>query len=100
MTADPGVAPASSMQPAEATARSISDQAEDVRIARLHLRLGMLTIALAELEELEGRSALDAEGLGALAEARWRAGDLEGAADAATRHLDGGGGDPIALCVA
>jgi hypothetical protein len=74
--------------------------AEDLRLARLHLRLGMLDQARAELEDLGRRAALSREGLAALAEARWRGGDLEAAAEAAQRHLDGGGDDPIAIVVA
>jgi len=35
-----------------------------------------------------------------LAEARWRSGDAEGAASAARAHLEAGGNDPVALCIA
>lgn len=73
--------------------------ADDVRIATLHLRLGQLTLARAELEELLGRDALDTDGLAALAEARWRIGDGEPAAAAAAAHLRGGGTDPVAICI-
>jgi hypothetical protein len=74
--------------------------ADDVRIATLHLRLGQLTLARAELEDLLGREALDSHGLAALAEARWRTGDSEAATAAAEAHLEGGGTDPIAICIA
>jgi hypothetical protein len=73
---------------------------EDIRFATLHLRLGQLTLARAELEDLLGRDALDSRGLAALAEARWRTGDADAAADAAEAHLEGGGTDPIAICIA
>ncbi|HEX3264534.1 MAG TPA: hypothetical protein VHR16_02590 [Candidatus Limnocylindrales bacterium] len=73
---------------------------DDIRMARLHLRLGQLTLALAELEDLLGRDALGPRGLGYLAEARWRMGDAQGAATAAEAHLHGGGTDPVALCIA
>ncbi|HXI46416.1 MAG TPA: hypothetical protein VNH13_08955 [Candidatus Acidoferrales bacterium] len=74
--------------------------ADDLRLARLHLRLGMLASARAELEDLDRRGALDLDGRAALAEARWRTGDLDHAADAAQAHLDAGGSDPIAIVVA
>ncbi len=74
--------------------------ADDVRIATLHLRLGQLTLARAELEDLLGRDGLDLNGLAALAEARWRTGDGDAAAAAAEAHLQGGGTDPIAICIA
>ncbi len=68
----------------------------DVAVARLHLRVGMLRMAHAELEELEARGALDADGRLALAEARWRTGDLEAAAEAASAYLRSGGDAPVA----
>jgi hypothetical protein len=73
---------------------------EDVRIATLHLRLGQLTLARAELEDLLGRDALDPAGFAALAEARWRTGDAEAASAAAETHLESGGTDPISICIA
>jgi hypothetical protein len=77
-----------------------SDPGDDVRFAHLHLRLGMLSLALAELEDLERRGLLDGADRSMLAEARWRSGDAEGAAAAARVHLDGGGDDPVAICIA
>lgn len=74
--------------------------AEDLRLARLHLRLGMIEVARAELEDLDRRGALDGAGLAALAEARWRDGELEAAAEAAGAHLRAGGDDLIAIVVA
>jgi hypothetical protein len=73
---------------------------DDVRIARVHLRMGQLLLARAELEDLLGRDALGAGGLAALAEARWRTGDATGAATAAEAHLESGGTDAIAICIA
>jgi hypothetical protein len=85
------------------TATSVSGTgsvADDVRIATIHLRLGQLTLARAELEDLLGRDALDTGGLAALAEARWRTGDGDAASAAAEAHLEAGGTDPIAICIA
>jgi hypothetical protein len=73
---------------------------DDIRIARVHLRLGELTLARAELEDLLRRDVLDTSGLATLAEVRWRTGDGDGAAAAATSHLEAGGSDDVALCIA
>ena len=73
---------------------------DDIRIARVHLRLGELTLARAELEDLLRRDALDVNGLAALAEVRWRTGDGDGAAEAAVSHLNAGGSDDVAVCIA
>jgi hypothetical protein len=86
--------PASSAQPAQGSKRSA-----EVRLARLHLRGGMLALARAELEQLAGTAGLDVDALADLAEARWRSGDLEGAAEAANAHLANGGKEPIAELV-
>jgi hypothetical protein len=72
----------------------------EVRLARLHLRVGMLVLARSELEDLDRRGLLDATALASLAEARWRSGDMDDASTAARAHLDAGGDDPIALCIA
>lgn len=64
------------------------DRAADLVLARLHLRLGSLGLARAELESLAGKNALDDAGIRDLAEARWRTGDLPGAAEAAAAYLD------------
>lgn len=74
--------------------------ADDVRVARVHLRMGQLTLARAELEDLGRRDLLDATSLAALAEARWRTGDMDGAAEAAEAHLEAGGSDDVAMCIA
>jgi hypothetical protein len=84
------------------TLTSASDPARlaDLRMARLHLRMGQLTLARAELEDLYRRDALDVIGLAILAEARWRTGEGPAAAAAALSHLESGGSDDVALCIA
>jgi hypothetical protein len=77
-----------------------TDPATDVRLARLHLRVGQLELARAELEMLAGSGDLDDDGLLALAEARWRTGDLPGAGEAAQACLAGGRNDLLALVIA
>jgi len=72
----------------------------DLRLARLHLRLGSLTLARAELEALAGSGDLDDDGLVDLAEARWRTGDLAGAGEAAGVALEAGAEVLTALVVA
>ena len=72
----------------------------DVRLARLHLRTGATALARAELEWLVIAGALDTDALADLALARWRTGDLEAGADAATAHLEAGGSNVGALVVA
>lgn len=72
----------------------------DIRIARVHLRLGQLTLARAELEDLHRRELLDKTNLAILAEARWRTGEVAAAAEAAQAHIDAGGSDEVALCIA
>jgi hypothetical protein len=62
--------------------------------------MGQLTLARAELEDLLRRDELDVGGLTALAEARWRTGDGAGATEAAVAHLESGGTDDVALCIA
>ncbi|MFO1540516.1 MAG: hypothetical protein ACKOTZ_08775 [Chloroflexota bacterium] len=73
-----------------------SARTTDGRLARLHLRGGMLVLARAELEQMAGAGTLDREALADLAEVRWRTGDLAGAAEPAGAHLAAGGSDPIA----
>jgi hypothetical protein len=72
----------------------------DLVLARLHLRLGSLALARAELETLAGRDALDEGGLVDLAEARWRTGDIAGAGEAAVAALTDEEGPLLALVVA
>lgn len=77
-----------------------STSADDLRLARVHLRMGQLTLARAELEDLLRRDLLDPASFATLAEARWRTGDTAAAAEAASAHLDAGGQDEVALCIA
>ncbi|HEY7590206.1 MAG TPA: hypothetical protein VH723_04385 [Candidatus Limnocylindrales bacterium] len=72
----------------------------DRRLARLHLRMGHLGLARAELEALAGVGDLGDDGLLALAEARWRTGDLTGAGEAAQAHLNADGDSIVALVIA
>ncbi len=72
----------------------------DLALARLHLRLGSLALARAELEILGRQGALDMPGQMDLAEVRWRMGDLTGAGLAAAVALAAGEEDPIALAIA
>jgi hypothetical protein len=88
--------------PRAATARAAATPAapDDLRLARLHLRVGQLILARAELEELDGRGPLSVDGLAALAEARWRTDAADAAAEAARAHLEAGGADAFAICIA
>lgn len=72
----------------------------DLVLARLHLRLGSLGLARAELEGMAGGGALDDEGLVDLAEARWRTGDLPGAGEAANVALASGSEAIVAYVIA
>lgn len=73
----------------------------DLTLARVHLRLGSLALARAELETLAGRDELDDAGMVDLAEARWRTGDIAGAGEVAAAVLgDGDDGPVITLVVA
>lgn len=78
----------------------VAGRGPDLALARLHLRLGSLALARAELETLAGRDALDQDGLVDLAEARWRTGDIAGAGEAAAAALDDEDGPLLALVVA
>ena len=69
-------------------------------LAHVHLRLGSLSLARAELEAYAGRSALDDAALLDLAEARWRTGDLAGAGEAANAFLATGRSDALGLVIA
>jgi tetratricopeptide (TPR) repeat protein len=77
-----------------------TERAPDLVLARLHLRLGSLSLARAELETLAGRDMLDAEGVVDLAEVRWRTGDIAGAGEAAQLVIDDDQGPVLALVVA
>ena len=81
-------------------ADGIATRHPDLVLARLHLRLGSLALARAELETLAGQDALDEDGLVDLAEARWRTGDIAGAGEAAVAALNEEEGPLLALVVA
>ena len=87
-------------QAGEAARTTAEGRPPALRLARVHLRLGSLALARAELEALSGRALLDDDGLLDLAEARWRTGDLAGAGDAAIALVDRGREDVIALVIA
>ncbi len=71
-----------------------------LRLARLHLRMGSLPLARAELESLAGQSMLDEDALLDLAEVRWRTGDVAGAGEAANALLARGRDDTLAIVIA
>jgi hypothetical protein len=79
---------------------TVTERSSDLILARLHLRLGSLSLARAELETLAGKDMLDAEGVLDLAEVRWRTGDLTGAGEAAALVIDDDDGPVLALVVA
>ena len=76
------------------------ERAADLVLARLHLRLGSLGLARAELETMAGRNALDDQGIRDLAEVRWRTGDLAGAGEAAAAYLETQPDDVLSLVIA
>jgi tetratricopeptide (TPR) repeat protein len=82
------------------TTAGAAERSPDLVLARLHLRLGSLSLARAELETLAGKDMLDAEGVIDLAEARWRTGDIAGAGEAAALVIDDDEGPVLALIVA
>jgi len=77
----------------------MNEAAVTTRMAHLHLRTGLPALARVELETLAGRGELEGPAWADLAEARWRGGDLSGAAEAARAHLDQGGDAVIAEVV-
>jgi len=82
------------------TSATTTQRSPDLVLARLHLRLGSLSLARAELETLAGKDMLDADGVVDLAEARWRTGDITGAGEAAALVIDDDDGPLLALVVA
>lgn len=76
------------------------DRPGALRLSRLHLRMGQMSLARAELESFAGRGLLDEPALLDLAEVRWRTGDLAGAGEAANALLARGSEEPLALVVA
>jgi hypothetical protein len=81
------------------TIPAADERAADLVLARIHLRLGSIGLARAELEAMAGRNSLDIDGIRDLAEARWRTGDLAGAGDAASAYLHERPEDPLALLI-
>jgi len=75
------------------------ERTADARLARVHLRGGLLPLARAALEQMAGAGTLDRDALCDLAEVRWRSGDLEGAAEAASAHHASGGQEPLAALI-
>jgi tetratricopeptide (TPR) repeat protein len=88
--------------PHAATPPRADDEGRPValRLAGLHVRMGSLALARAELESLAGRGMLDEPALLDLAEVRWRTGDLAGAGEAANALLARDREDPLALVIA
>jgi Flp pilus assembly protein TadD len=84
----------------ETPPRAASLRSPGLRLARVHLRMGSLVLARAELEAYAGRGELDDEAILDLAEARWRTGDLAGAGEVATAAIQGGSTEPLALVIA
>ncbi|HSK53037.1 MAG TPA: hypothetical protein VLA44_09795 [Clostridia bacterium] len=72
----------------------------DLVLARLHLRLGSLALARAELEGMAGSGSLDDDGVVDLAEARLRTGVLPGAGEAAGVALAAGSTAIVAYVIA
>jgi hypothetical protein len=85
---------------ADAMATDADARPTPLRFARLHLRMGALGLARAELEAFAGRGTLDEAALLDLAEVRWRTGDLAGAGEAAGTLLERGHEDVLALVIA
>jgi len=83
----------------EQTSVAQDERAADLVLARVHLRLGSLGLARAELESLAGRNGLDDEGIRDLAEVRWRTGDLPGAGEAAAMYLESTPDDVLGLVI-
>ena len=75
------------------------DRSADARLVRLHLRGGLLPLARASLEQMAGAATLDRDAMADLAEARWRSGDLGGAAESARIHRASGGDEPMAALI-
>ena len=96
-TAEPMASPA----PYEsAESLPLDDPMLQIRLARVHLKTGSLTIARAELEALAARNQLDTPAHLDLAEVRWRTGDLDGAGEAASAYIAGGGDEALGFVIA
>lgn len=92
--------PAAGAGPETAARPEVAARPAALRLASLHLRMGQLSLARAELESFAGRGLLDEPALLDLAEVRWRTGDLAGAGEAANVLLARGREEPLALVVA
>ncbi len=86
--------------PGPDSATGAEPRSVDARLARVHLRVGLLALARAELESMAGAGTLDPGALIDLAEVRWRTGDLVGAGEAAAACIEGGSEEPVVLSVA
>lgn len=96
-----GMHPASAAPDVSTTSGQLAgDRPISLRLARVHLRMGSLGLARAELEAFAGRGELDEEALLDLTEVRWRTGDLAGAGEVANAYLASGRRHPLALVVA
>lgn len=84
----------------ETSAPAVEARDPDLVLARVHLRLGSLSLARVELETLAGRGTLDDDGVRDLAEARWRTGDVVGAGEAAGAYLETQPDDILGLVIA
>ena len=93
-------APGADQAPAAAGVVGPAPRSPDLVMARVHLRLGSLGLARAELETLAGRDLLDDDAIRDLAEARWRTGDVTGAGEAAAAFLETQPDDILALVIA
>lgn len=97
---EPEPMPTPSPEPEPASELEPGGRALDLRLARLHLRMGAHSLARAELESCAGGGLLDEPALLDLAEARWRTGDLAGAGEAANAAIGRGVDDPLAFVIA
>ncbi|HYO44401.1 MAG TPA: hypothetical protein VES19_14480 [Candidatus Limnocylindrales bacterium] len=98
--ADPEAEADAQRQPEPSSDLAPGGRGLPLRLARLHLRMGSLALARAELESFAGAGTLDEHALLDLAEARWRTGDLAGAGEAANAAIGRGVDDPLALVIA
>jgi len=85
--------------PPTRTTSAAERRSTDLQLARLHLRIGSLSLARAEFETLAGRGPLDDDAIVDLAEVRWRTGDTIRAGEAAATALEHGVEAPLALII-
>jgi len=84
---------------ASSTPADADERGADLVLARVHLLMGSLGLARAELEAIAGRNGLDGEGIRDLAEVRWRTSDLPGAGEAAAAYLETKPDDALCLVI-